>query len=69
MQANSVGSPRQLDLNVEPVWMQGINGSGVVVGVVDDGENKEREEKHFVVLRTCDTFNFSHKLNWKQHVE
>ena len=27
-----------LDLNVEPVWMQGIAGNGVVVTVVDDGE-------------------------------
>ena len=27
-----------LDLNVEPVWMQGITGRGVVVTVVDDGK-------------------------------
>ena len=27
-----------LDLNVEPVWMQGITGDGVVVGIVDDGQ-------------------------------
>ena len=39
-----MGSPRQLDLNVEPVWVQGINGSGVVVGVVDDGEYNKRKE-------------------------
>ena len=32
------GGPAGLDLNVEPVWMQGITGSGVVVAVVDDGE-------------------------------
>ena len=25
------------DLNVEPAWMQGINGEGIVVAVVDDG--------------------------------
>ena len=29
--------PSGLDLNVEPVWMQGVTGSGVVVGFVDDG--------------------------------
>ena len=27
-----------LDLNVEPAWIQGITGCGVVVGVVDDGK-------------------------------
>ena len=31
--------PSGLDLNVEPVWMQGITGDGVVVGIVDDGIN------------------------------
>ena len=25
------------DLNVEPAWMQGITGKGVVVSVFDDG--------------------------------
>ena len=30
--------PSGLDLNVEPVWIQGIAGEGIVVGVVDDGE-------------------------------
>ena len=30
--------PSRLDLNVQPVWMQGIDGSGVVVAIVDDGE-------------------------------
>ena len=30
--------PSGLDLNVEPAWMQGITGQGVVVGLVDDGE-------------------------------
>ena len=29
--------PSGLDLNVEPVWQDGITGQGVVVGVVDDG--------------------------------
>ena len=24
-------------MNVEPVWMQGITGDGVIVGIVDDG--------------------------------
>ena len=27
------------DLNVIPVWMQGITGKGVVVSVVDDGKS------------------------------
>ncbi|XP_064404069.1 neuroendocrine convertase 2-like isoform X2 [Halichondria panicea] len=26
-----------LDINVEPVWLQGITGSGVVVSIMDDG--------------------------------
>ena len=30
--------PSGLDLNVEPAWMQGITGDGVVVGLVDDGQ-------------------------------
>lgn len=25
------------DINVEPVWMQGINGSSIVVAIVDNG--------------------------------
>ena len=29
--------PRGKDLNVEPVWMQGVTGSGVVVAFVDNG--------------------------------
>lgn len=29
--------PSGLDLNVEPAWMQGITGEGVIVGIVDDG--------------------------------
>ena len=29
--------PAGNDLNVEPAWMQGITGSGVVVGIVDNG--------------------------------
>ena len=31
--------PEGLDLNVEPAWIQGITGGGVVVTVVDDGKN------------------------------
>lgn len=30
---------KQRDLNVEPAWMQGFTGNGVVVGVIDDGES------------------------------
>ena len=33
--------PSGLDLNVEPVWMQGITGRGVVVAFVDDGNNSQ----------------------------
>ena len=29
--------PAGLDLNVEPAWLQGITGRGVVVALVDDG--------------------------------
>ena len=29
---------RGLDLNVEPVWVQGITGNGVVVSIMDDGK-------------------------------
>ena len=28
---------RGLDLNVKPVWQQGITGSGVVVSITDNG--------------------------------
>ena len=40
MQRNvgQTSGPAGLDLNVEPVWMQGITGRGVVVTVVDDGK-------------------------------
>ena len=30
--------PSGKDLNVEPAWMQGITGSGVVVAIVDNGK-------------------------------
>ena len=33
------GGQSGLDLNVEPAWMQGITGQGVVVGLVDDGKS------------------------------
>ena len=38
MNSGQTSGGRGLDLNVEPVWLQGITGSGVVVSVVDDGE-------------------------------
>ena len=41
-----------LDLNVEPVWMQGFTGSGVVVTVVDDGESESRPPTAEVELLT-----------------
>ena len=27
-----------LDINVEPAWIQGYTGNGIIVGVVDDGK-------------------------------
>ena len=30
--------PSGLDLKVEPAWIQGVTGGGIVVGFVDDGE-------------------------------
>ena len=30
-------SPRGKDLNIEPVWMQGVTGRGVVVAFMDNG--------------------------------
>lgn len=31
---------QELDMNVEPAWLQGLTGEGVTVGVVDDGEGR-----------------------------
>lgn len=42
-----------LDLNVEPVWMQGITGSGVVVGVVDDGKSESETHNFSVFGKVC----------------
>lgn len=30
--------PVGLDLNVQPAWIQGVTGAGVVVSIVDDGK-------------------------------
>ena len=30
--------PAGLDLNVQPAWIQGVTGAGVVVSIVDDGK-------------------------------
>ena len=30
--------PAGLDLNVQPAWMQGVTGTGMVVSIVDDGK-------------------------------
>lgn len=38
------------DINVEPVWMQGIDGSGVVVAIVDNGK---AVETHDVIIIQC----------------
>lgn len=32
------GGQPDVDLNVEPAWLQGFTGKGVVVAFVDDGE-------------------------------
>ena len=32
------GTIEGFDLNVEPVWKTGVDGSGVVVSILDDGE-------------------------------
>lgn len=37
MNSGQAAGPPGLDLRVEQVWMQGINGSNVIVGIVDDG--------------------------------
>lgn len=37
LNTGQTSGPARLDINVEPVWMQGYTGSGVVVGFVDDG--------------------------------
>ena len=39
MNSGQTNGRKGLDLNVEPVWLQGITGSGVVVSVMDDGES------------------------------
>ena len=45
--------PSSLDLNVEPVWMQGITGRGVVVAFVDDGNNNYYSDLVFLVYAYC----------------
>ena len=37
MNTGAVAGMSGKDLNVEPAWMQGITGKGVVVAVFDDG--------------------------------
>ena len=37
LNTGQIGGSMGRDLNVEPAWMQGINGEGIVVAVVDDG--------------------------------
>ena len=36
-------STLKLDINVEPAWIQGYTGKGIVVAVVDDGESTTAE--------------------------
>ena len=35
---NGTDGPSGLDLNVEKAWLQNVDGSGVLVGVVDCGK-------------------------------
>ena len=37
MNTGQTCGPVGLDLNVEPAWLQGLDGTGVVVALVDDG--------------------------------
>ena len=44
---------RGRDLKIEKVWMQGLSGCNVTVGIVDDGRWREN-------IFACDTLVFSH---------
>ena len=37
LNTGSIAGTSGKDLNVEPAWMQGITGKGVVVSIFDDG--------------------------------
>ena len=37
MVQNNYDQTNQKNINVEPVWIQGITGRNVTIGVVDDG--------------------------------
>ena len=37
LNTGQTNGPAGFDLNVEPAWMQGVTGKGVVVSFVDDG--------------------------------
>ena len=37
LNTGQTNGPAGFDLNVEPAWMQGVTGRGVVVSFVDDG--------------------------------
>ena len=51
--------PSGLDLNVEPAWIQGITGRGIMVGFVDDGRAIQEclplhyEPMHNTVITAC----------------
>lgn len=49
------------DVNVVPVWKQGINGKGVVVCIIDDGVDYEHEDlrEKFVSNLLFEVFSFS----------
>ena len=46
LNTGQLGSLPGQDLNVEPVWIQGITGEGVTVGIVDDGKIKIKLFEH-----------------------
>ncbi len=37
LNTGQTSGPAGLDLNVEPAWIQGVTGQGVVVSFIDDG--------------------------------
>ena len=38
LQHNTELNGNRNDINVQPVWLQGITGKGVTIGIVDDGK-------------------------------
>ena len=38
LQHNTELNGNRNDINVQPVWLQGVTGKGVTIGIVDDGK-------------------------------